>query len=69
MGCGDKGQAKAMGNTGDIRANACRRRKVETHAGMAEHLRQKDSKCKGPETHLTWLRNHKQASAPGAEGQ
>ena len=41
---------------------------METHAGMGEQLRQ-DSKCKGPEAHLTCLRNHKQAKAPGAEGQ
>ena len=26
-----------------------------------------NSKCKGPETHLTWLRGHKRASVPGAE--
>ena len=69
MGCGDKRQAEAMGNTGGVGANARRRRKAETHAGMGEQLRQRDSKCKGPEAHLTWLRNHKQARAPGAEGQ
>lgn len=44
MGCGEKG----LGNTADIRANAQRRRKVETHAGMAEHLWQKEQQVQRP---------------------